>query len=111
MINCEGALLAAALLARFHGFFTGGRRGLLLVLPAACYFCSWLVAMPHFIGVNSDMAFWLKCVGSGITIVIGLVAIDQLITVGTQSRARRTVPELREARDEIDVVQPVVRSA
>lgn len=82
VINCQGALLAAVILARFGGFFTGPRRLALVLLPASCYFCSWVIAMPHFMTINSGAPFWVKWVGSAVTMAVGLVFIDYLIRVG-----------------------------
>jgi hypothetical protein len=81
-INVLGAFLAAVVAVRGAAFFQGRRRLLLLLVPFACYMASWVVDMPAFWALNSNVATWVKWCGVGAAIVLGVLAIDALIRLG-----------------------------
>jgi hypothetical protein len=81
-INVLGALFAAVVAVRGEAFFKGRRVLLLLLVPFACYMSSWVVDMPGFWALNSTASTAVKWLGVGVTMLLGLIAIDALIRVG-----------------------------
>jgi hypothetical protein len=93
VINCMGALLAAAVLHRFRAFFTGPRQALVLLVPFTAYFVSHVVEFPYFAVLNTDASAAVKLVSAIATGLIGLWVIDGLIRISIGLRADST-PEL-----------------
>ena len=89
VINALGSLLAAALVARFATFFTGPRQLLLLAVPYATYFMSWVAHLPLFTTLNADVPSPVRWLAAAVSAALGLIAMDALIRLAT---ARRLAP-------------------
>jgi hypothetical protein len=83
VINGLGALLGAVVITRLSWFFTGARQLLLILVPFATDMASWVVAMPHFAILNSNAPGAVRTAAAIVTTVLGLIAIDVLIRIGT----------------------------
>ncbi|BBY80197.1 hypothetical protein H7I53_15640 [Mycolicibacterium pulveris] len=83
VINSLGSLFAAVVITRLDWFFTGARQVLIVFVPFTTYMASWALAMPHFAVTNTDAPSVVRMVAAAVSIVIGLVAIDALIKLGT----------------------------
>lgn len=83
VINSLGSLFGAVVLVRLSWFFTGARQLLLVFVPFATYMASWALAMPHFAITNTDMASGVRMAAAVASMVLGLIAIDGLIRIGT----------------------------
>lgn len=87
VINSLGSLFGAVVMVRLSWFFTGARQLLLVLVPFATYMSSWLLAMPHFAITNTDMPAGVRMVAAAASMVLGVIAIDTFIRIGTgQSR-------------------------
>jgi hypothetical protein len=83
VINCLGALFAAVVITRLAWLFTGARQMLIVVIPYATYMSSWVLAMPHFLVTNTDAPSWVRMLAAAVSLILGLIAIDVLIRLGT----------------------------
>jgi hypothetical protein len=83
VINSLGSLFGAVVLVRLSWFFTGARQLLLVFLPFATYMSSWVLAMPHFAITNTDMPAGVHMAAAALSMVLGVIAIDTLIRIGT----------------------------
>lgn len=82
VINALGAMLAAVVIHRLGWVFTGARQLLLLAVPFVTYMASWVLAMPHFGALNSDVPSWVRWAGSTVSLLLSLYALDCLIRIG-----------------------------
>lgn len=83
VINSLGSLFGAVVITRLAWFFTGARQLLVLLVPFATYMSSWVLAMPHFGVTNTDAPTPVRMLAALISLVLGLIAIDVLIRIGT----------------------------
>ncbi|OBI21406.1 hypothetical protein A5712_15405 [Mycobacterium sp. E2327] len=83
VINSLGALFGAVVVVRLSWFFTGARQLLLVFVPFATYMTSWVLAMPYFAITNTDMPSGVRMAAAVLSMVLGLIAIDALIRIGT----------------------------
>jgi hypothetical protein len=86
VINALGSLVAAALVTRFHGWFTGPRRALLLLVPWSTYFASWVCHLPLFYALNSEVPSAVRWGAAVLSAVLGLLAMDALIRLALSRR-------------------------
>lgn len=84
VINALGSLVAAVLVVRFAGFFTGARQALLLLVPYATYFMSWVAHLPLFGTINADVPSAVRWTAAVVSGLLGLVAMDALIRLGVR---------------------------
>lgn len=82
-INSLGSLFGAVVVVRLSWFFVGARQLLLVFVPFATYMASWVLAMPHFAITNTDMSAGVRMAAAVLTMVLGAIAIDGLIRIGT----------------------------
>ncbi|EHB56468.1 hypothetical protein MycrhDRAFT_3662 [Mycolicibacterium rhodesiae JS60] len=83
-INFAGTTLTAAVLAVTWHYWTGYRQALVLLLPATTQILgSYFVGLPVFAALHSDAPHFMIWLGGGLSIVLGLAAID---IVGAVSR-------------------------
>jgi len=92
VINALGSLFAAVLVSRFRSFFTGPRQLLLVVLPYATYFMSWVAHMPLFGTINADVPSAVRWVAAAVSAAAGLIAMDVLIRTGTRTSTPAPAP-------------------
>jgi hypothetical protein len=85
VINSLGSLFGAVVLTRLDWFFTGARHLLILLIPFATYMASWVLAMPYFAITNTDALSPVRMLAAAVSLVLGILAIDALIRVGTGS--------------------------
>ncbi|ORW23305.1 hypothetical protein AWC19_12165 [Mycobacterium palustre] len=83
VINSLGALFGAVVIVRLSWFFTGARQLLLVLVPFATYMASWVLAMPYFAITNTDQPSGVLMAAAALSMVLGLIAIDGLIRIGT----------------------------
>jgi hypothetical protein len=83
VINSLGSLFGAVVVVRLSWFFTGARQLLLVLVPFATYMSSWVLAMPHFAITNTDMPAGVRMAAASVSMVLGVIAIDTLIRIGT----------------------------
>jgi hypothetical protein len=83
VINSLGSLFAAVVITRLSWFFTGARQLLLVAVPFATYMASWVLTMPHFAITNTDASGATRAAAAIVSMVLGLIAIDALIRIGT----------------------------
>jgi hypothetical protein len=83
VINSLGSLFGAVVAVRLSWFFTGARQLLLVLVPFATYMASWVLAMPHFAITNTDMPTGVRMAAAALSMVLGVIAIDALIRIGT----------------------------
>lgn len=97
VINGLGSLFGAVVIVRLSWFFTGARQLVLVLVPFATYMASWVLAMPHFSITNTDAPTWVRMAGALTAMVLGLIAMDVLIKMGTGEV--RMLPKGRDAAD------------
>jgi hypothetical protein len=81
-INVLGALSAAVVVTCTERFLTGPRLLLVVLVPFACYMASWVVDMPGFWALNSNASNAVKWAAVGLSVALGVLAIDTLIRIG-----------------------------
>jgi hypothetical protein len=92
-INVLGAFSAAVVTVRCAPYLRGPRQLLLVLVPFACYMASWVVDMPGFWALNSDASNPVKWLGVGVSMLLGVIAIDTLIQIGRARPGGITVTE------------------
>ena len=93
VINALGSLFAAALVARFATFFTGHRQLLLVAVPYATYFMSWVVHVPLFTLLNSEVSSTVRWIAAAVCGVLALVSMDALIRMAVRKPAPAAAPD------------------
>jgi hypothetical protein len=83
VINSLGSLFGAVVITRLAWFFSGARQLLIVFVPFATYMSSWVLAMPHFAVTNTDAPSGVRMLAAAISLVLGVIAIDVLIRIGT----------------------------
>ena len=105
MINSLGSLFGAVVITRLDWLFTGARQLLIVFVPFATYMASWVLAMPYFAITNTDAPSGVRMLAAAVSLVLGLIAIDVLIRIGTgqlrllpPANATRNHQEMAESR-------------
>ncbi|HEX9833488.1 MAG TPA: hypothetical protein VGA66_10470 [Mycobacterium sp.] len=83
VINSLGSLFGAVVLTRLDWLFTGARQLLVVFVPFVTYMSSWVLAMPYFAVTNTDAPSAVRMLAAAVSLVLGLIAIDVLIRIGT----------------------------
>lgn len=78
VINVLGAVLGALTMALLEHQLTGARRLLMLVIPGVTQIAAYGVAAPHMFTLSTDLPMGWKYAGTTLTIVLGLLVIDQI---------------------------------
>lgn len=78
VINVLGAVLGALTMALLEHQLTGARRLLMLVIPGVTQVAAYGVAAPHMFTLSTDLPMPWKYAGTTLTIVLGLLVIDQI---------------------------------
>ncbi|HEY1970024.1 MAG TPA: hypothetical protein VGH89_18870 [Pseudonocardia sp.] len=86
VINALGSLVAAVLVFRLSRWFTGARQALLVLVPYATYFASWVCHLPLFGTLNADVPSSVRWVAAAVSALLALAAIDGLIRLGVAGR-------------------------
>ena len=85
-INGLGSLLAAVLTHRLSWWFTGARRALLVLVPYATYFASWVCHMPLFITLNAELPAAARWAAALVSAIITVAVMDGLVSIGVAGR-------------------------
>lgn len=59
---------------------------LLVLVPQLSYMAAWCLAAPHFFTTTSEAPSAVRWIGSTVSIIAGLLAIDLLIRIGLRER-------------------------
>ena len=106
-VNGTCALLIATVVFRFPQAFTGVRALWLLLVAPASQLGALAVGVPAFSVLGTDLPQSLRWVGVGISLVLGVVAMDKLLRLATGgpagSRAPISEPEVPVASDQVSI--------
>ncbi len=92
VINSLGSLFASVVVARFSASFGGARGVLLLAVPYATYFTSWVCHLPLFTTLNAEVPSPVRWAAAVVSALLGLAAMDALIRIGTTGRRGAVAP-------------------
>ncbi|MUL65924.1 hypothetical protein BOO86_15720 [Mycobacterium sp. CBMA 234] len=78
VLNSIGVALAVVIFQRFGDFFTGRRMLLAATVPPICQLVGLWFGTAHFVLLNTDASTLAKTVGTAVSIIAGLIALDGL---------------------------------
>jgi hypothetical protein len=78
VINVLGAVLGALGMAHFWPRLAGPGKLAILLIPGVAQVAAYGIAAPHMFTLNTDLPLGYKYAGTTLTILLGLLAIDQL---------------------------------